>query len=122
MPFDGTGFHPSVVELFEAMLDFYGPGGERWTVGELVDDDGSRCLVGAMRHCRAKLKMKRRDKAAHYLRLAIRRHENRGAVTIIDFNDHLASSFADIRKVLTGARDIALGKDKHPRQQLELIF
>jgi hypothetical protein len=51
------------------MREFF-DGGRRWRRGELVDDDGKRCNVGALRHIRATPRI-RADEAAHYLRRAI---------------------------------------------------
>jgi len=122
MPFDGANFEHGVAQLFEAMLEFLGPNGERWTCGTLLDKDGNRCLIGAMRHCRAKLRMNGGDKAAYCLRKAIRHHLNGEASDIMGFNDILADSFEDVRAVLVRARDSAFGKEspRYPREQLKL--
>lgn len=50
MPFDGSHFRSGLIDLFDEMLGFFGPDGERWTQGVQIDGDGSRCLVGRLLH------------------------------------------------------------------------
>ena len=121
MPLDGTNFYPSVVDLFDAMLEFFGPDGDRWTTGEQVDRHGNRCLVGALRGCRAKLAMtSRQDMAAFYLRRAITKYISEPGCSIIDFNNSSYTKFNDIHAVIMMARRIAdLSVD--PRQ-LKFVF
>jgi hypothetical protein len=48
-----------------ALLEFFG-GGQRWRTGEFYDRAGNRCLIGALRHVRQRLRI-RGDRAAGYL-------------------------------------------------------
>ena len=40
------------VQMLDLLGEFFADG-SRWIRGEFHDDDGNRCLVGAMRHIRA---------------------------------------------------------------------
>jgi len=86
MPFDGSKFEYGLVRLFDEMLEFFGPDGERRAQG--VQVGGGRCLVGALSRCGAKLKMPKQDDAARYLRAAIRNHKRGNRISIVQFNDH----------------------------------
>ena len=122
MPFDGSEFETGLVRLFDAMLAFFGPNGERWTQGLQIDEDGSRCLIGALAGCRAKLKMPKGDRAARYLRAAIRRHQRGDRLHIIQFNDGDGTGFDDIRDVIVMAREMAISKDTSYRDNRQQEF
>jgi hypothetical protein len=104
MPFDGSHFRFGLIDLFNEMLDFFGSDGERWTQGAQIGGDGSRCLVGALAACRAKLKMGKGDGAAQHLRWAIRYHTLWTRYSITGFNDADHTRFQDIRAVLILAK------------------
>jgi hypothetical protein len=114
MPFDGTNFHPGLVRLFDDMRDFFGPDGENWAQGRQIDN-AARCLIGALKGCRARLGMSGRDKAAHYLRRAIAHYLYYNS-NIITFNDRPSRTFDEIRIVLLIAREMADHDDLDPRQ------
>ena len=119
MPFDGSHFRFGLIDLFDEMLDFFGPDGERWTQGGHIAEDGSRCLVGALAGCRAKLKMGKGDGASQHLRWAIRNHTRWEGHSIISFNDAGRTRFEDIRAVLILAkRSVGLRDER----QLSLQF
>jgi hypothetical protein len=120
MPFDGYDF--SLVHLFDEILWFFGPNGERWVQGTQIDGIGNRCLVGALAGCRAKLKLPKKDRAAHYLRAAIRRHQRGNRMSIVQFNDDPQRVFEDVRDVLFAARGMALtsGLSARDDRQLDL--
>jgi hypothetical protein len=115
MPFDGTNFQPGLIRLFDDMLDFFGPDGENWAQGSQIDND-ARCLIGALKGCRARLGMPRRDKAAHYLRRAIAHYYSYYPSSIVAFNDMPYRTFNDIRIVIVMAREMAEHADPEPRQ------
>ena len=124
MPFDGTNIQAGVVRLFDDMLEFFGPDGERWVQGMQLDEHGNRCLVGALKGGRARLGMSYCDDAAYYLRTAIRKYCSGKPSSIMDFNDAYNTQFDDIRAVILIARDMAERVDPHYRdaRQMDLIF
>jgi len=122
MPFDGSRFDHGPLRLFDEMLEFFGPDGERWAQHAQIDDDGRRCLVGALAGCRAKLKMPKRDNAARYLRAAIRGHQGGNRISIMRFNDHEQRTFKDIRDVLLAAGEMARTGDIRLRDDRQLTL
>lgn len=103
MPFDGTSFRYRVADVFDEMLEFYGPTGERWTQSSWVDGEGRRCLDGALKLCCSKLRIGKR-RARRRLRAAIRQHEGARRLSIILWNDEKRRTFKDIQAVLLIAR------------------
>lgn len=69
MPFDGATQQPPAVRMIDALENFFGPKGEKWTQGEWSNAAGARCVRSALVHLRSVHKV-RGDRAAHYLRLA----------------------------------------------------
>jgi hypothetical protein len=58
------------VQVLDSMMEFF-DGGSRWHRGELVSEDGTkRCVIGALRHIRATLRV-RGDNTAYYLRRTV---------------------------------------------------
>jgi hypothetical protein len=84
-----------MLDLLEEFFD----GGKRWISGKFHDDEGNRCLVGAMRHLRAKNKISG-DGTAYYLCDAF---ADRPYLGVIDFNDN-CQSYEDVRAVIEKAR------------------
>jgi hypothetical protein len=120
MPFDGTNYQPGIIRLFDDMLDFFGPDGERWIQGAQTQGDGGRCLLGALKGCRARLGMPRRDNAVSYLRRAIWNY-TRYHSSLIAFNDVSCRQFGEIKFVIIMAREMAEHDDPNP-DQLRLNF
>jgi hypothetical protein len=87
------------------MLDLLGEffdGGRRWIRSEFHDDDGNRCLIGALAHLRGVTKM-RGDGTCYYLREA----EPQGRYKrVIDINDD-AKSYEAIHSLIGRARALA---------------
>jgi hypothetical protein len=109
MAFDGTPRpRPSTEEIscaYESLvrLEEFFDGGRNWHRGELRDDLGSFCLIGAIDHLRCD------DLALRYLvRVARRRHERCafGQPVIVEMNDR-CGDFGELRDRLSEARALA---------------
>ncbi len=89
------------VQMLDLLSEFF-DGGRRWIRSEFHDDDGNRCLIGALAHLRAVTKM-RGDGSCHYLREAQPQWRYK---RIIDFNDD-AKSYEAIRALIVSAPALA---------------
>ena len=89
------------VQVLDLLLGFFGDHGEHWLQHRLGDGTGKRCLVGALGYVRRHQGFKG-DGAGHYLADAIPRR----IAALIEFND-MCNGFADIRELITRARDMA---------------
>jgi hypothetical protein len=58
MPFDGSDI-PETARVIDALLEFFGPEGERWIQDRQWDKKGNRCLWGALRLTKCSLKSRR---------------------------------------------------------------
>jgi hypothetical protein len=107
MPFDGTGFISpplQVVGMIDALLDYFGPCGERWLKGAEKDGD-RRCVMNALRHFRRT--MPRANRTTRYFRIAMAR-EGWPPMENIEFNDHPAHGWHHMQALLLSAREIAM--------------
>jgi len=115
MPFDAM---PAITEseaatalrLIDAVIEALGPNGERWRKGDLTSPDGKHCIMGALHYCRRKLRTPRGDRTTFFLRRAIN-HDLpffHYAVSVMQFNDLKCDGFADVRKILLLARELAV--------------
>jgi hypothetical protein len=89
------------VHMLDLLEQFF-EGGRRWITGDFHDDDGNRCLVGAMRHLRAVMNLSG-DGTAYYLREA---QPQCRYIPITELNDS-CGSYADIRTLIDRARTLA---------------
>jgi hypothetical protein len=105
MPFDGAGRGDLLaVQMIDLITAFFWDGA-CWTRGEMYDEYGKRCLVGAMRYIRAQTGISG-DRTAAYIRRAMGA-ENHAETCLMEFNDS-CHSYAEVAAVLRRAREFAL--------------
>lgn len=91
-------------DLFDQLLDFFGPHGERWLRGAWEDERGSRCLMGALNYfCSYHREVAVKVRAMQAIREAIRKYTGSPS-GIVDFNDAAQRRYEDVRAVLLIAR------------------
>jgi hypothetical protein len=107
MPFDATDKRFATIALIDAMLEFFGPEGQRWTRYANDSGHGQHCLLGAMRRVRRRQGIKS-DQLHHTLKRIERRviGENWGLQRLNDTR----RSYDDIRTILLAAREYAMAK------------
>jgi hypothetical protein len=98
------------VRLLDLVLEFFADGA-RWARGRYHDDQGRRCLVGAALHLGRKHRIPS-DGALSFLAAAM----PRGGVGLVYFNDHRCRDISELRRVILGARALALGEAKRRRE------
>ncbi|MBV8894406.1 MAG: hypothetical protein JO266_20930 [Acidobacteria bacterium] len=103
------------IQMLDAMLEFFGENGQRWTYGEWRNILGQRCMAGALRHLRSVMHIKG-DTAGEYLREAIRLRHHVPYAEIPWFND-ACRSYDDIRDMILGARALAEAEFDRQRDQ-----
>lgn len=117
---------PLEERIFSRMLKIFGPEGEKWVKGvyavrsgadtsyvSVTDDEAARfCLSGACARARHELGLSLDGKTPERARLerAVERYmddhgvyRGAGAPTVVGFNDHDATTFADVKEVLKNA-------------------
>ena len=108
------------VQVLDSMLEFF-DGGRRWHQGAMFDATGNRCLIGALRHMRATLRI-RGEGTDYYLRAAIApihddpllnwligekwKPPQRGGWDLIHYNDN-CDDYEELRDTIIKARDLA---------------
>ncbi len=107
MPFDGSDI-PETARVIDALLEFFGPEGERWIQEHPWNKKGNRCLWGALRFTKCSLTARRQ--AERQIAVAIDRlfpptdANATNSEIIIRYNDQIAQRYQDIRYVLLMAR------------------
>ncbi|MFZ3236035.1 MAG: hypothetical protein WA184_11790 [Stellaceae bacterium] len=89
------------VQMLDLLGEFFADG-SRWIRGEFHDDDGNRCLVGAMRHIRA-VRSLYGDPTRYYLQKAMAEE----AEGLVAFNDG-CRDFTELRGLMLTARGLAV--------------
>jgi hypothetical protein len=102
------------VQMLDQLAEFF-ENGRRWTRYKYHDDDGNRCLIGALRHLRAVMKMQG-DGTGYYLREAQPQYRYK---TIVDFND-TRDSYAQISELIERARRLAVAELANELEQVPL--
>jgi hypothetical protein len=82
--------------------------GQKWTKGAYHRDDGTKCLVGAIKHLRAN-KLVPIDDAEFWLRKAIDERRPGSGMAIESYNDSCAS-YRDIASLLGRAKQLAAAR------------
>jgi hypothetical protein len=89
------------VQLLDLMLEFFADDGH-WTRGRYDDENGGRCLVGALLH----LGRKHRLPTAPAIAL-LQDAMPRPGLPLVHFNDTRCGSVAELRSVILKARRLA---------------
>jgi hypothetical protein len=89
------------IQMLDLLTEFF-DGGRRWIRHNFHDDDGNRCLIGALTHLRAVANI-RGDGTGYYLREAQPQWRYK---PITDFNDQ-AKSYEEIGALIARARSLA---------------
>jgi hypothetical protein len=89
------------VHMLDLLGEFFA-GGSRWIRGEFHDDEGNRCLVGAMRHIRA-VRNFYGDPTRYYLQKAMAEE----AEGLVAFNDG-CRDFEELSGLMLQARRLAV--------------
>lgn len=99
MPFDGRSFEGQLgaIDKMDQVIDLLSRE-ERWCKGRLRTDDGRRCIVGAIQDAQAAIELTRP------IMLAIQQVAGSRYSGIEAFNDHRATSHAQVMEVLHQAR------------------
>jgi hypothetical protein len=113
MPFDAPVELPVTIRVIDEMLDIFGAQGEHWLQGKQADRKGNRCMIGALKLARRRIKA--RDDSTD--RLIINAIRQVGGVKqylqiplfdpIVSFNDTRGRTFDNVRQVLLRARSHA---------------
>jgi hypothetical protein len=103
--------------VLNTMLEFF-DGGRHWTRGHMRASDGNRCLVGALQHVRAELRIQK-DGTAELLHSLVTDHQRRAVFCrqsmprslrilhrLMYFNDR-CQSYQDVRELIVRARERA---------------
>lgn len=106
MPFDTADPLWATVTLIDAMLEFYGSNGERWTRYRR-NRDGKHCLTGAMQVVRRQHGIR-----GDQIRLALRTVERRatGRIFGLEYFNDVQTGYEAIRTILLAAREITMAK------------
>ena len=109
MPFDGQP-DMTALRLIEAVIEALGPKGKRWVRGRFSTREGEHCVMGALDHCRRKLRTPKGDRATFFLRRAVNYNlpERHYELGVSNFNDLWEGRFADVHAMLLLARELAL--------------
>jgi hypothetical protein len=103
-------------QMLDSLAEFFDDG-RRWIKNNFHDDDGNRCLISAMHHLRAVMKLQG-DGTGYYLIEAQDAEPRRRAVPIISFNDG-CESYDEIRVLIDRARTIAQAeRDEGPKHRV----
>jgi hypothetical protein len=111
------------VQVLDSMLEFFDDG-RRWHQGAMFDATGNCCLIGALRHIRATLRI-RGDGTVHYLRAAVApihddpllnwligerwKRPERGGGDLMHYND-CCDDYDEIRELILQARAVAVAE------------
>jgi hypothetical protein len=106
MPFDGATRAVTAVMMFDELLAFFEEG-RHWLQGDFHDEDGNRCLVGAMAHIRLKRGLGRTRVAAYLHRAMGEQGFDR---PLINLNDR-AANYAELASFLRRARELAVAEN-----------
>src|SRR5689334_7297960 len=116
MPFDAPVELPVAVRVIDEMLDIFGSHGEHWLQGREADRKGNRCMIGALKLARRRIKACD-DSTERLIISAIQQFTGvkwqfqllfHPTDPIIRFNDTRGRTFVDVRQVLLRARAHAL--------------
>jgi hypothetical protein len=111
MPFDGR--QPCLeIQIIDKALEVLGPNGEHWIQGEVNDSHGNRCIVGAVRTARRKLRLKG-DRTITLILTALcasRSNIYSPLEFIENFNDQPGRKFDEIAGLLVHARNLAANR------------
>jgi len=109
MPFDGR--KPCLeIQIIDKALEVLGPNGEYWTQGTSNDGHGKRCIMGAVRTARRKLRENGDKTTALLIQAFGCRRLLRPAEVIEDFNDAPNRTFDEIAGLLVHARNLAANR------------
>jgi len=105
-----------IVDLLDDLLDFFGPGGEQWRRCAYEDEEGNRCLAGAVQLI-GDSRNSRDSGMTDYLSAAIwpRRSREWCYDRVGFFNDH-CKGFGRIRAVILKARKLAQADAAPPKR------
>jgi hypothetical protein len=101
------------VQVFDLLLEYFGEGGERWTRDRYDDDQGRRCLVGALHYLRCYHRVSS-ESAEGFLHEAIKQGRPYRKGGLVYFNDR-CRNYAELRSAIIEARSLALGDAKTER-------
>jgi hypothetical protein len=98
------------VKVLDLVLQFYGPDGDNWLQGAPKDKAGRRCVLNAINHVSRKHRIDRLA-AQDFVELAVFAHS--GSQSTAHFNDLFCKSFADVRRMIMTARELAVDDDAY---------
>ncbi len=93
------------ISLLQKMLQFF-DAPQKWLRGGWEDKSGARCLVGAYIFLKTERSIVEDDTIFFLSRAILKKYPKGGLLT---FNDELCSDFAELREIISLARDLAEG-------------
>jgi hypothetical protein len=102
------------VKVLDLVLRFFGPHGENWLQGAEYDEQGRRCLVGALRQIERQHRINT-GPAQDVIEAVIGE-----APSFAYLNDCYCRSFTDLRVVILKARTVALAESRQPEHPKRL--
>lgn len=94
--------HAPAVQMLDLLLEFFADD-ERWMEGDYHDGGNRRCLIGALDHLHRNHHISYAG-AVYFLQQALPSRQS----GLVNFNDRLCGSVAELRSVIVRARALAL--------------